>query len=127
MLPTSITNQLTERQENFFLWIYQQCVKDYKITISDKEISKQTAVPVSTIEKYLKKFDDLGLIVRATSKMMNQYVNRWETKSREIVLNDEMFDPFMLEKIRQDNIERALSYLKLPIAQIERMKQAHNK
>lgn len=127
MLPTSITNKLTERQENFWLWIYQECVKNYKITMPDKEISKRTAVPVSTVEKYLKKFDDLGLIIRSRDKMMNQYINKWETKSREIVLNPDMFDAFMLEKIRQQNIERALEYLNMPIAQLERMKNANNK
>lgn len=127
MLSTTITAQLNSRQEDFWLWIYLECVKNYRITMSNKDISKKTDIPESTVEKYLKKFDDLKLITRENERAKNIYTDRWETISRVIKLNDETFDPFMIEKERQRNIEAALELLELPIAQIERIKRARSK
>ena len=122
MLGKNITENLNDRQETFFVWIFNECVNNFKIIKSNKEISEETGFPVSTIEKYLKKFDDLGLIERGTDKSFNGYFHKWETTSREIVLNSDKFDPFFLAKLRKTRIEESLKLLGTPKATMDMIK-----
>jgi hypothetical protein len=129
VLSKSITDKLNDRQESFFVWIYNECVNNHKITKSNKEISDATEIPVSTIEKYLKKFDELGLIERGTERSINNHNHKWETTSREIILNPDIFDPFFIAKIRQSRIEDSLKMLGSPKAtmrMIKNMRQSRN-
>ena len=116
MLSKNIAEKLNDRQESFFVWVYNECVNNHRITKSNKEISNETSLPISTVEKYLKKFDDLGLIVRGSERNLNNYNHQWETISREIILNPDIFDPFFIAKIRQTRIEESLKLLGSPKA-----------
>lgn len=77
MIPREISDQLNDRQLEFFIWIFNQCVSNFKVTKSNQEISTETEIPVSTIEKYLKKFDDLNLIERGHTKSKNPIFHNW--------------------------------------------------
>lgn len=122
MLSKNITENLNDRQETFFVWIFNECVNNYKVSKSNKDISNETGIPVSTIEKYLKKFTELGLIERGIDRSFNGYFGKWETTSREIVLNSDMFDPFFLAKLRKTRIEESLKLLGTPKATMEMIK-----
>jgi DNA-binding MarR family transcriptional regulator len=124
---SNITENLNDRQETFFVWVFNECVNNFKIVKSNKEISKETGIPVSTIEKYLKKFEDLGLIERGTDKSFNSIYYRWETTSREIILNSEIFDPFFIAKLRESRIEASLKLLGNPKSTIDMIRTMRSK
>jgi hypothetical protein len=114
MIPREISDQLNDRQLEFFIWIFNQCVSNFKVTKSNQEISTETEIPVSTIEKYLKKFDDLNLIERGHTKSKNPIFHNWETTSREIQLNSDVFDPYTIAKLRKSRIKETLDMLNTP-------------
>lgn len=100
--------ELNEKQLNVFIWIYQQIIADQVLTRSNREIAKRVEIPESTLEKYLKRFEDLGLIVRDSERAMNPLSLSWETISRKITLNPKKFDPMMIAKMRTASIEAIL-------------------
>jgi hypothetical protein len=116
MIPREISDNLNERQLDLFIWIFNQCVSNYKLTKSNKEISDETEIPVSTIEKYLKRFDELKLIERGHTKSINPIFKNWETTSREIQLNTDIFDPYVIAKIRKSRINETLDMLDMPVS-----------
>lgn len=122
MFDRKLIDDLNDRQQTFFIWLFNKCVNDFKVTMSNSEISKETDIPVSTIEKYLKKFDNLGLIDRGIEKGYNNIFHKWETTSREIQLNSDIFDPFFIAKIRKQRIKESLDLLNTPKATIEMIK-----
>ncbi len=127
MITIDMLSELNDRQENLFIWIFNECVNNYRVTHSNREISEKLQIKESTLEKYLKKLDDLGLITRTNHRNYNNYTFQWETTSREIRLNEEKFDPFVLAKLKQRRIEDALSLIETPEAtlrMIEKVKEA---
>lgn len=124
MFDKKLIDELNDRQQTFFIWLFNKCVSDFKVTMSNSQISKETDIPVSTIEKYLKKFDDLGLIERGIEKGYNNVFHKWETTSREIQLNSDIFDPFFIAKIRKQRIQESLELLDTPKSAISMIKAA---
>jgi len=102
---------LNEKQLIVFIWIYQQIIADTVITRSNKEIASRVNIPESTLEKYLKLFDDLKLIERKSERTWNPYLMNWETTSRSIKLNPKTFDPFIIARLRTAGIEALLEQL----------------
>ena len=127
MITKDMLSELNDRQENLFIWIFNECVNNFKVTSTNRDISKQLNLPESTLEKYLKKLDDLGLIERSNDRAYNNHTFTWETVAREIRLNPKLFDPFVLAKLREKRIEDALKLIETPQAtlkMIERIKEA---
>lgn len=111
MIDNSITSLLTKRQLAVFVWIYQEIVNSRRLTKSNEEISRVTGVPVSTLEKFLKRFEDLQLIVRKSDRGVNATTYQWETISREITLNPAKFDPTVLAQLRAAGINAILEQI----------------
>ena len=127
MITKDMLSELNDRQENLFIWIFNECVNNFKVTNTNRYISKQLNIPESTLEKYLKKLDDLGLIERSNDRTYNNHTFTWETVDREIRLNPKLFDPFVLAKLREKRIEDALKLIETPqatIKMIERIKES---
>ena len=103
--------ELNPKQLNVFIWIYQQIIADQVLTRSNREIAKRVNIPESTLEKYLKRFEDLGLIIRDSERSMNPLTMSWETTSRTINLDPKKFDPMMLAKLRTAGIEAILNQI----------------
>jgi len=126
MIIKDMLSELNDRQENLFIWIFNECVNNFKVTSTNRDISKKLNIPESTLEKYLKKLDDLGLIERTNDRAYNHNTFSWETVSREIRLSAKLFDPFILAKLRAKRIEDALSLIETPQAtmrMIEKIKE----
>lgn len=102
---------LNEKQLNVFIWIYQQIIADQVLTRSNREIAQRLSMPESTLEKYLKRYEDLGLIVRESERSINPLTLSWETISRKITLNPKKFDPMIIAKLRIAGIEAILNQL----------------
>jgi len=114
MITKDMLSELNDRQENLFIWIFNECVNNFKVTSTNRDISKQLNLPESTLEKYLKKLDDLGLIERSNDRAYNNHTFTWETVAREI-------------RLREKRIEDALKLIETPQAtlkMIERIKEA---
>lgn len=103
--------ELNQKQLNVFIWIYQQIIADQVLTRSNREIAKRVNIPESTLEKYLKRFEELGLIIRDSERAINPLTMNWETTSRTIKLNPKKFDPMVLAKLRSAGIEAILNQL----------------
>lgn len=119
-------SELNDRQESLFIWIFNECVNNFKVTHPNREISRKLNIPESTLEKYLKKLTDLKLIERSNDRAYNHNTFSWETVAREIRLNPKLFDPFLLAKLRERRIEDALNLIQTPQAtlrMIERIKE----
>ena len=106
----AIFKQLNSRQQDLIIWIYNECISSNKVTLSNKEIARKVNIPESTVEKYLKLFDDLKLIIRESKKEMDLFQN-WRTTSRSIELNPKYFDPQLIMKERVDRTNRFLDSL----------------
>lgn len=100
--------ELNSKQLGVFIWIYQQIIADQVLTRSNRDIARRVNIPESTLEKYLKRFEDLGLIVRDSERAMNPLTLSWETVSRKITLNPKKFDPMVIAKMRTASIEAIL-------------------
>lgn len=111
MLTNQLIDQLNDRQKDLMIWIYNECVNNKHITISNKEISNKTNIPESTVEKYLKLLDDLKLIIRTSEREMDFFSRSWRTVSRTITLNPKFFNPAMLAKERLQRINSFLDTL----------------
>lgn len=120
-------HQLNPKQLNVFIWIYQQIIADQTLTRSNREIAKRVSIPESTLEKYLKRYEDLNLIVRESERAVNPLTMNWETTSRTIKLNPKKFDPLVLAKLRTAGIEAILNQLTISEqtqAVIDQMRQS---
>jgi hypothetical protein len=102
MIDQSIALKLNEKQLAVFSWLYQDILNNYATTAKNKDISKLLGIPESTLEKYLKLFESIGLIKRSSERGLN-YQGRWETISRSITLNPDVFPPKILTAMRQAN------------------------
>ncbi|MFA5006253.1 MAG: hypothetical protein WC509_02110 [Candidatus Izemoplasmatales bacterium] len=111
MIDNSIIALLTKRQLGVFVWIYQEILNAKVLTKSNEEISRATGVPVSTLEKFLKRFEDLQLIVRKSDRSVNASTYQWETISREITLDPRTFDPGLLAQLRTTGIKAILDQI----------------
>lgn len=119
--------ELNEKQLGVFIWIYQQIVADQVLTRSNRDIAKRVNIPESTLEKYLKRFENLGLIVRDSERSMNPLTMMWETNSRTIRLNPKKFDPVWIAKMRSATLEAILDQVTTSAqtqAIIEHLKQS---
>jgi len=126
MITKDMLSELNDRQENLFIWIFNECVNNFKVTASNREISQKLNIPESTLEKYLKKLNDLELIERTNDRAYNHNIFTWETVAREIRLSSKYFDPFLLAKLREKRIEDALALIETPqatIRMIEKLKE----
>ena len=111
MIDNNIISLLTKRQLGVFVWIYQEILNGKVLTKSNDEISRATGVPVSTLEKFLKRFEDLQLIVRKSDRSVNASTYQWETISREITLDPATFDPAILAQLRSAGIKSILDQI----------------
>lgn len=98
----NLENKLNDKQLAVFTWLYQDILNNYETTLRNKDIAKAVGIPESTLEKYLKLYESLGLIIRKSERGLN-YMGRWETVSRSITLNPELFPPRVLNALRQAN------------------------
>jgi len=114
VLTSDLLSQLNRNQLKLLSWIYNECVNNYHVTISNKEISVKTDIPESTVEKYLKFFDDLNLIVRSSERTQDFFTREWRTSSRKISLNPKKFDPEIIAAERSTRIDSLLSFLDSP-------------
>ena len=114
MLTNQLLDQLNDRQKDLMIWIYNECVNNKIITISNKDISNKINIPESTIEKYLKLLDDLKLIIRSSEREMDFFSKSWRTVSRTIKLNPKFFNPEMLARERIQRINSFLDTLDYP-------------
>lgn len=100
--------ELNSKQLGVFIWIYQQIIADQVLTRSNRDIARRVSIPESTLEKYLKRFEELGLIVRDSERAINPLTSSWETVSRKITLNPKKFDPMVIAQMRTAAIEAIL-------------------
>ncbi|MBU0996632.1 MAG: hypothetical protein KKE16_01140 [Firmicutes bacterium] len=114
MLTNDILTQLNRNQLKLISWIYNECINNYHVTQSNKDISTKTDIPESTVEKYLKFFDDLDLIVRSSERTQDFYTREWRTSSRKISLNPKKFNPEIIAAERSTRIDSLLSFLDSP-------------
>lgn len=98
----NLENKLNDKQLAVFTWLYQDILNNYETTLRNKDIAKIVGIPESTLEKYLKLYESLGLIIRKSERGLN-YLGRWETVSRSITLNPTLFPPRVLNALRQAN------------------------
>jgi len=108
MITKELLLQLNERQQFLLTWIYNECVNNHLITKSNLEISKLVNIPESTIEKYLKLFDELHLIDRSSERTQDFLTHEWRTSSRKISLNSKSFDPKLIAMERDHRIKSLL-------------------
>ncbi len=92
MMACEQAKNLNDRQYYLLTWIVKYVVTNQRLKLSNDQIAEAVGFPKSTIEKYLKKLDDLGLIVRSNEREFNDAYHRWETIDREIKLNPIYFD-----------------------------------
>jgi predicted AAA+ superfamily ATPase len=104
MTGTEILNQLSDKQLAVFTWLFTDIVNNLETSLKNAEIAKKVGVPESTLEKYLKHFEELKLIVRRSERGINGYTGRWETISRSITLNPEYFPRRILDTMRAVSI-----------------------
>lgn len=111
MLGTEILNKLSDKQLAVFTWLYSDIVNNLETSLKNSEIAKKVGVPESTLEKYLKHFEELKLIVRKSERGINGYTGRWETISRSITLNPEYFPRRILDTMRAVSINTIVSQI----------------
>ncbi|MBU0997786.1 MAG: hypothetical protein KKE16_07070 [Firmicutes bacterium] len=104
MLTNDILSQLNRNQLKLISWIYNECVNNYHVTVSNKDISAKTDIPESTVEKYLKFFDDLDLNERTSERTQDFFTREWRTSSRKISLNPKKFNPEIIAAERSTRI-----------------------
>jgi hypothetical protein len=51
MFDRKLIDDLNDRQQTLFIWLFNKCVSDFKVTMSNAEISKETSIPVCTAMK----------------------------------------------------------------------------
>jgi predicted transcriptional regulator len=96
MMANDQAKTLNDRQYFLLTWIVKQIVANRVLKMSNDEIAAAVGIPKSTIEKYLKKLDELDLIIRTNEREYNEGFHRWETIDREIKLNPNYFDQKIL-------------------------------
>jgi transcription initiation factor IIE alpha subunit len=96
MMANDQAKNLNDRQYFLLIWIIKQIVANRVLKMSNDEIAAAVGIPKSTIEKYLKKLDELDLIIRTNEREYNDGFHRWETVDREIKLNPIYFDQKIL-------------------------------
>jgi len=96
MLANDQAKNLNDRQCFLLTWIVKFIITNRVLKMSNDEIAAAVGFPKSTIEKYLKKLDELDLIIRTNDREFNEGFHRWETINREIKLNPTYFDQKIL-------------------------------
>jgi len=114
MITNDIIHQLQPRQLQLLTWIYNQCIASNQVTITNKEIGEVNNIPESTVEKYLKLFDELGLIIRESKRDRDYFTHEWRTVSRSISLNPSIFKPELLALERTARMDNLFDLLNNP-------------
>ena len=110
------TKDLNDKQLETFIYLVNQIINNTVCVKSNDEISRELRIPVSTLEKHLKKLDDLKLIIRKSSRGRNPLTMSWETISREIRLDPKVYDndPRVLATMRMQRINGILDMIGTP-------------